>query len=49
LPEAPVKLVTELSRRYIGLYEMITDKLFKAEVGDVKERIEKNLKDKGYL
>ena len=49
LPEAPIELVTELSRRYIGLYEMITDKLFTAEVGDVKERIENNLKEKGYL
>jgi phosphoribosylaminoimidazole-succinocarboxamide synthase len=47
LPEAPEELVIELSRRYIGLYEMITGKLFKAEVGDVKQRIENNLK--GYL
>ena len=49
LPEAPEDLVIELSKRYIKLYEMITGNEFKADVGDVKERIEKNLKAKGYL
>ena len=49
LPEAPEELVIELSRRYIKLYEMITGKKFKTKPGDVKERIEKNLKNKGYL
>ncbi len=49
LPEAPEELVIELSRRYIKLYEMVTGKDFKAEPGDVKERIEKNLKNAGYL
>jgi len=49
LPEAPEELVIELSKRYIKLFEMITSKKFKAEVGDVKKRIEKNLKKKGYL
>ncbi len=49
LPEAPEKLVIELSRRYIKLYEMITGKEFEAETGDVSERIESNLKEKGYL
>ena len=49
LPKAPEELVIELSKRYIQLYEMITGKEFKAEVGDVSERIEKNLKKKGYL
>jgi phosphoribosylaminoimidazole-succinocarboxamide synthase len=49
LPEAPEELVVELSRRYIQLYEMITGNDFKADVGDVSGRIEKNLKDKGYL
>jgi len=44
LPDAPIELIIELSRRYIQLYEMITGKTFKAEVGDVKERIKKNLK-----
>ncbi|MBL7054355.1 phosphoribosylaminoimidazolesuccinocarboxamide synthase [Candidatus Woesearchaeota archaeon] len=49
LPEAPEELVVELSRRYIRLYEMITSNEFKTEVGDVSGRIEKNLKEKGYL
>lgn len=49
LPEAPEELVVELSKRYIKLYEMITGNEFKAEPGDVSERIEKNLKEKGYL
>lgn len=49
LPDAPEDLVIELSSRYIKLYEMITGETFDAEVGDVSERIEMNLKDKGYL
>jgi len=49
LPEAPEELVIELSKRYIKLYEMITGNEFKTEVGDVKGRIEKNLKNAGYL
>lgn len=49
LPDAPEELVVELSKRYIQLYEMITDEQFKAEPGDVKERIEHNLKEKGYM
>ena len=49
LPEAPEELVIELSKRYIRLYEMITGKKFEAEVGDVKKRIERNLRKKGYL
>ncbi len=49
LPKAPNELVIELSRRYMQLYEMITGNTFKAEVGDVRIRIEKNLKDYRYL
>ncbi len=49
LPEAPQELVIELSKRYIQLYEMITGKQFEAEVGDVRERIGSNLKNKGYM
>ncbi|MBW2974846.1 phosphoribosylaminoimidazolesuccinocarboxamide synthase [Candidatus Woesearchaeota archaeon] len=49
LPEAPEELVVELSRRYIRLFEMITGREFKADVGDVKGRIENNLREKGYL
>jgi phosphoribosylaminoimidazole-succinocarboxamide synthase len=40
LPEAPKKLVVELSRRYIALYEMITGKLFQFTVdGDINDII----------
>jgi phosphoribosylaminoimidazole-succinocarboxamide synthase len=49
LPEAPEDLVLELSKRYIRLYEMITGKQFEAETGDVSKRIDKNLKNAGYL
>ncbi len=49
LPEAPEELVIELSKRYIKLYEMVTGNEFKATVGNVKERIEDNLKNAGYL
>ena len=49
LPEAPEDLVIELSKRYIKLNEMTTGKQFKAEAGDVEKRIEKNLKNAGYL
>lgn len=49
IPEAPEDLVIELSKRYIKLYEMTTGKIFNAEVGDVKKRMENNLKDAGYL
>ena len=49
LPGAPEELVVELSKRYIQLFEMITGQEFKAEPGDVKQRIEHNLKEKGYM
>jgi len=49
LPDAPEELVIELSKRYIQLYEMITGKEFKSKPGDILKRIEKNLKEKGYL
>ena len=49
LPEAPQELVVEISRRYIRLYEMITGNNFNAEIGDVKKRMEQNLKKRGYL
>ncbi|MBN2127595.1 MAG: phosphoribosylaminoimidazolesuccinocarboxamide synthase [Candidatus Diapherotrites archaeon] len=49
LPDAPEELVIGLSKKYIQLYELITGKEFNAKVGDVKKRIEKNLKEKGYL
>jgi len=45
LPEAPKELVAELSRRYIMLYEMITDQKFQYDVSEpILERIKNNLK-----
>jgi phosphoribosylaminoimidazole-succinocarboxamide synthase len=49
LPEAPVELVTELSSRYIKLYEMITGLNFKTDSTPIKERMIKNLKSIGIL
>jgi phosphoribosylaminoimidazole-succinocarboxamide synthase len=49
LPEAPQELTLELSKRYIQLYEMITGKDFQCQAGDVGQRIETNLKARGYL
>lgn len=43
LPEAPMELVVELSKRYIKLYEMITGNTFNVRVEDVSQRIAKNL------
>ncbi len=46
LPKAPAELVTELSLRYIKLYEMITGQKFTIDEGiPVKERIRSNLAD----
>src|SRR5258708_2781682 len=44
LPEAPVDLVAELSRRYIQMYEQITGRKFEYGVTPVLPRIERNLK-----
>ncbi len=49
LPDAPEDLIIELSKRYIKLYEMITGNDFKAEPGDVIERIQDNLKKEGFI
>jgi len=43
IPEIPDDVKIEAARRYIKAYEMITGKEFKAEVGDVEERIMKNI------
>lgn len=43
LPEAPEDMVTELSRRYIEIYEQLSGKKFKKEEGDILARIEQNL------
>ena len=44
LPEAPVEMITELSRRYIQICEQITGVPFEIENGDIYKRIENNLK-----
>ncbi len=44
LPEAPAELVSELSRRYIQMYEQITGKKFIYGETPVIPRMEKNLK-----
>ena len=43
IPEIPDDIKVEAARRYIKAYEMITGNKFKAEVGDVKERIRGNI------
>ncbi len=46
LPPAPAELVTELSRRYIMLYEMITgEKFVFPESANINKRITNNLKN----
>ncbi|RJQ33970.1 phosphoribosylaminoimidazolesuccinocarboxamide synthase [Candidatus Parcubacteria bacterium] len=44
LPEAPAKLVEEMSRRYIEMYEKITGEKFVPGEEPVLARLEKNLK-----
>jgi phosphoribosylaminoimidazole-succinocarboxamide synthase len=44
LPEAPVELVEELSKRYIRMYEQITGETFKQGEESIAKRIGKNLK-----
>lgn len=44
LPDAPVELVAELTRRYIQMYEQITGQTFVAGEEPIEARIEKNLK-----
>ncbi len=43
IPEIPNEVKVEASKRYMKAYEMITGKEFEAEVGDVHDRIRKNL------
>lgn len=43
LPEAPPEMVRELSRRYIEIFEQLTEKRFEKHEGDILARIEKNL------
>ncbi len=43
VPEIPDEVKVETARRYIEAYELITGQAFVAEVGNVGERLEKNL------
>jgi phosphoribosylaminoimidazole-succinocarboxamide synthase len=43
LPEAPAELVSELSRRYIEIYEKLTGEKFNIPEGDPMARMENNL------
>lgn len=43
VPEIPDDVRIETARRYIEAYELITGQTFKAEVGEVHARIQKNL------
>lgn len=43
VPEVPNDIKVETARRYMQAYELITGQSFDAEVGDVHERLEKNL------
>lgn len=43
-PSAPPTMITELSRRYIQIYEQLTGKKFKPGATPIAKRIEKNLK-----
>lgn len=46
MPEMPEEFVSEVSERYIELYEKITGESFvKEEPGDVKERIERSIRE----
>jgi len=46
MPEMPEEFVSEISERYIELYEKITGESFvKEEPRDVKERIERNIRE----
>lgn len=43
IPVVPDEIRVETARRYIEAYELITGETFTAEVGDVRERLSKNL------
>ena len=44
IPKIPEDIIVEVSRKYIQIYEEITGLPFQCEVGDVMQRIRKNLK-----
>lgn len=43
IPVIPDEIRVETARRYIEAYELVTGQTFEAEIGDVTERIKKNL------
>lgn len=43
IPQIPDEIKAETARRYIEAYELITGRVFEAEVGDVFGRVERNL------
>lgn len=49
IPSIPDDIIVKVARIYIKAYEEVTGLEFKAEVGDVKSRVEKNLKAKRYI
>lgn len=49
LPKAPDELITELSARYIKLYEMITGNDFTVDIAPIRERMSGNLRKSGIL
>jgi phosphoribosylaminoimidazole-succinocarboxamide synthase len=49
IPPISVDIKIELAKRYMRSYQKITGLKFKAEVSDVKSRIEQNLKQTNYL
>lgn len=49
LPEIPDDVRIDLAGKYLTAYERITGTAFKAEVGEVKSRLEKNLRRAGLL
>ena len=44
IPSIPDDIKVEAAKRYMTAYEMVTGNKFKGEVGDIKERINRNLK-----
>ncbi len=49
IPEIPDNVKVEAARRYIEAFELVTGQQFTATNEDVLERIERNLKEKGYM
>lgn len=49
IPEIPEDVKIEAAKRYITAYEMITGNDFEAEIGNIENRIKKNLKGRGFL